>query len=139
MTDVFNINQRSAIMRTIRSRGTKPELALAKLLRFLRIRYRSHPKRLPGNPDFILIDYSVVVFVHGCFWHQHKKCGKAVIPVNNAAFWTKKLNRNVVRDRESVRRLRDRGLSVIILWECELKSSEFIAKKIERMIKPIQL
>jgi DNA mismatch endonuclease, patch repair protein len=139
MTDVFNINQRSAIMRTIRSRGTKPELALAKLLRFLRIRYRSQPKRLPGNPDFILIDYSVVVFVHGCFWHQHKKCGKAVIPVNNAAFWTKKLNRNVVRDRESVRRLRDQGLSVIILWECELKSSEFIAKKIERMIKPIQL
>jgi DNA mismatch endonuclease, patch repair protein len=139
MTDIFNTSQRSAIMRTIRSRGTKPELALAKILRSLQIRYRSQPKRLPGNPDFVLMDHSTVVFVHGCFWHQHKKCGKAETPVNNQAFWTKKLKRNVARDRESARRLRDRGFSVITLWECELKSSEFIAKKIKRMIKPIQL
>jgi DNA mismatch endonuclease (patch repair protein) len=138
MTDVFNINQRSAIMRSIHSRGTKPELALAKLLRSLGIRYRSHPKRLPGNPDFVLMDHTTVVFVHGCFWHQHKKCGKAETPVNNRTFWIKKLKGNVIRDRKSARCLRNLGFSVIILWECELKSSEFIAKKIQRMIKPIQ-
>jgi DNA mismatch endonuclease, patch repair protein len=133
--DIFTKDKRSAIMRSVRSHGTKPELAVAKLLRSLKIRYRSHPKNLPGNPDFVLLDHATVVFIHGCFWHQHKRCGKAEIPADNRRFWVKKLKRNVERDRQSVRHLRRCGLGVVTLWECEMKSPEFVALRLQKVIK----
>src|SRR5690625_4893254 len=73
MADTVDAATRSAIMRRIRSRDTKPELTVRRHLHRHGLRYRLHDKRLPGKPDLVLPRYGTVVFVHGCFWHQHPK------------------------------------------------------------------
>lgn len=135
--DIFSDRQRSQIMRAVRSRGTKPEIAVGRLLRSLKVRYRSHPAGLQGSPDFVLPDFATVIFVHGCFWHCHSRCGKAQIPADNRAFWLKKLAANVRRDRRAARGLRRTGLRVLTVWECELKSPANVAVKLERVIKTV--
>jgi DNA mismatch endonuclease (patch repair protein) len=133
--DVFSVRQRSRIMRAVRSRGTKPEIAVGRLLRSLKIRYRSHPVGLHGRPDFALCDSPIIIFVHGCFWHGHSVCGKARIPADNRSFWSKKLTANRRRDRKVVSTLRRRGFSVLTIWECELRSIELVAARLRRVIR----
>ena|ERR1700676_279761 len=135
--DIFSDQQRSQIMRAVRSRGTRPEIAVGRLLRSLKFRYRSHPAGLQGSPDFVLPDFATVLFVHGCFWHCHRKCGKAQIPADNRTFWLKKLAANVQRDRRAARALRKTGFRVLTVWECELKVPASVAVKLERMVKTV--
>jgi DNA mismatch endonuclease, patch repair protein len=132
MTDVFSKTKRSQIMRAVRSRDTAPELALARMLRSMHVRYRRRTASLPGRPDFILPDLRAAILVHGCFWHQHKKCGKATLPKSNAAFWQKKLGRNVARDAHVVKSLRLLGFNVITIWECDLTAPDKVIGRLER-------
>jgi len=130
--DIFSSKKRSAIMASIRGKGTAPEKAIARILRPLGVNYRSHPRFLPGTPDFVLKDQRKVIFVHGCFWHQHCRCAAGRLPKSNVRFWRTKLQDNIRRDSRAVRRLRRLGYGVITIWECELSKPEALLKRLQR-------
>lgn len=72
--DVFSPEKRSQVMSRIRSKDTKPEKIIRSILHKLGFRFRINRKDLPGKPDIVLPKYKTVIFVHGCFWHQHEGC-----------------------------------------------------------------
>lgn len=119
MADTLTPRERSERMARIRSRDTKPELALRKALHALGLRYRLGSK-LPGKPDLVFPRHKAVVFVHGCFWHRHEGCKVATTPKSNTPFWTEKFERNVSRDQRVARELEAAGWRVFVAWECEL-------------------
>ena len=112
---------RSRIMRAVRSKDTKPELEVRRLLFSLGYRYRLHCKDLAGSPDLVFPGRRKVIFVHGCFWHGHDCPRGARKPATNAAYWEKKVGRNRVRDRSVLEALTASGWSVEVVWECELR------------------
>jgi DNA mismatch endonuclease (patch repair protein) len=119
---------RSANMRAVRSRNTTPELAVRRLAHKLGLRFRLHQNNLPGRPDLMLSRWKTVIFVHGCFWHQHPGCKKATIPKTNHQFWKAKLLRNVERDRQAIRKLTRLGWKVLTIWECQTHDSVFVTQ-----------
>ncbi len=108
-------------MSHIRSKDTKPEIAVRKYLFSKGFRYRKNDKRYPGTPDIVLPKYKTVIFVHGCFWHGHEGCKYSKMPKTNIEYWERKISRNKVRDLENIRLLEDFGFRVIVIWECEMK------------------
>lgn len=108
-------------MAQIRSKDTKPEFAVRSLLHKMGYRFRLHRRDLPGNPDIVMPKYRSVIFVHGCFWHFHKKCRDGKIPATNKKYWSKKLQYNQLRDKTNIKKLRDGGWRVLVIWECEVK------------------
>jgi len=121
MNDVFSKEKRSEIMSHIRSKDTKPEIAVRKYLFSKGFRYRKNDKRYPGTPDIVLPKYKTVIFVHGCFWHGHEGCKYSKMPKTNIEYWERKISRNKVRDLENIRLLEDFGFRVIVILECEMK------------------
>jgi len=119
MVDRITKDQRSRIMSKIRSKDTQPEIIVRSLLHRMGYRFRLHRKDLPGKPDIVLPKYKTVIFVHGCFWHQHKGCKKASIPKSNTNFWQKKLSENHERDLKKQQELKKLGWKVIVIWECK--------------------
>jgi DNA mismatch endonuclease (patch repair protein) len=113
---------RSSNMRAIRSTGNKTtEKKLVALLRGARLRgWSLHPKNVLGNPDLMIKDKHVAVFVDGCFWHGCPRCGH--IPHVNKSYWTAKITQNKRRDATTSRALRRAGFRVIRLRECQLRS-----------------
>lgn len=138
MPDSFSAEVRSRIMRQIKSKNTTPELAVRSYLHRRGLRYRLHRKGLPGNPDLVLPKYNTVVFVHGCFWHQHpsKNCPHTGIPLSNRAYWKPKLERTVARDLLNTKALNEQGWQVEVIWECEI-SEESLDKLYSRIVKDI--
>jgi DNA mismatch endonuclease, patch repair protein len=160
MPDVFTKAKRSEVMSRIRGRGNKDtELALARLLRANRITgWRRHvvlkfkvqsPKskvrdstkparrepRPTGRitPDFVFRQVRLALFVDGCFWHGCPR--HATKPVNNRAFWKKKLAGNKTRDRLVNQTLRRAGWRVLRIWECDLaKHPETCVRRIQRAL-----
>lgn len=114
-------NQRSALMGRIRSKDTAPEKLVRRLLHRLGFRFRLHDSALPGSPDIILGRHRTVVFVHGCFWHQHPRCRRAFMPKSRPEYWKPKLAGNVERFRVVRRQLRRLGWRVLVVWECEVR------------------
>src|SRR5687768_16524426 len=96
--DKLSQAERSENMRRIRSRNMKPELIVRSVAHRLGYRFRLHRKDLPGKPDLVFVSRRKVIFVHGCFWHQHAGCIDSRLPKTNAAYWHPKLMRNVERD-----------------------------------------
>src|SRR5947207_14088363 len=121
MADVFNKANRSRIMATVRSTGNKAtELWLVDVLRDNGIKgWRRHEK-LPGKPDFVFKREKVAVFVDGCFWHGCPRHLRQ--PESNREYWFAKINRNIIRDRETTKTLRRLGWTVLRLWEHDLKN-----------------
>lgn len=115
-------------MSHIRGRDTKPELWLRSRLHALGYRYRVHVKGLPGTPDVVFGARRKVIFVHGCFWHQHPECPLAVMPKTREDFWRQKLAANGARDKRNVAELEARGWQVLVLWECELHDGAALSK-----------
>lgn len=115
--------QRCKNMAAVKSKNTKPEMLIRKLLHSLGYRFRLHRKDLPGNPDIVLPKHKTVIFINGCFWHQHEGCKHASVPQTNTEFWQKKLSSNVERDKRNYIALKDLGWNVVIIWECEVKGA----------------
>lgn len=109
MTDTVTPERRSAIMSRVRSKDMKPEMAVRRLTHGMGYRYRLHRRDLPGTPDLVFPSRRKVVFVHGCFWHSHPGCRRAMLPKSNRDFWQAKLQRNAERDAEQLQRLADQG------------------------------
>jgi len=114
-------------MRRIRSKDTTPELAVRRTLWALGQRYQLHCKDLPGTPDVVFRGKKKVIFVHGCFWHQHG-CADSRLPKSNTGYWHPKLRRNVERDAEAVAKLEANGWSTLVVWGCEAKSPDLAVR-----------
>lgn len=121
MSDVHSPATRSYNMSQIKGKNTKPEMLVRQYLHAQGMRYRLHDKMLPGKPDLVLPKYKTVVFVHGCFWHQHQGCRYFVVPKTRTEFWLNKIGRNVTNDERQQAELTAAGWNVLTVWECELK------------------
>lgn len=130
--DLLSVEQRSANMARIRAGNTRPELEVRRLVHSLGYRFRTHGRDLPGSPDIVLPRLRTVIFVHGCFWHRHRGCRFTTTPTANREFWLAKFSANVRRDRRASRLLRERGLSVLTIWECELQDSDKLRRRLAR-------
>ncbi|SHK90166.1 very short patch repair endonuclease [Fibrobacter sp. UWB12] len=111
---------RSQMMQAVRSEDTKPEMLVRRALFKAGFRYKLHRRDLPGSPDLFVLKYSVVVFVNGCFWHQHG-CKFTSRPKSNPEFWNTKFDNNVVRDIKTNWELSLLGYRVVTVWECSIK------------------
>lgn len=127
MTDIVDSQTRSRMMAGIRSKDTKPELALRRSLHALGFRYRLHAKGIPGRPDLVLPRFNAVIFVHGCFWHRHSGCRYASVPTTRSEFWASKFAANMTRDTLVRLDLREAGWRVAVVWECALRTERDVA------------
>lgn len=119
--DTISKQQRSANMRAIRSKNTKPEVYFRKLLFSRGFRYRLHCSSLPGKPDLFFRKYNTAVFVNGCFWHHHQGCHYGYMPKTRQEYWISKFERNMKRDKKVCEELQEKGVRQLIIWECLLK------------------
>lgn len=138
--DIVSTAKRSQMMRAVRQRRTRPERAVQAILRDLGVHYRLNHTGLPGRPDFANRSRGWAMFVHGCFWHGHRNCPKTKggasgrVPVTNANWWEKKIRANRERDARKERNLRDLGLRVLTVWECELRAAAELRRKLLRFL-----
>ena len=117
-------------MAAIKSKNTKPEIAVRRLLHSLGYRFRLHRKDLPGSPDIVLPKYKTVIFVHGCFWHRHVNCKFATTPKTREEFWENKFKQNEERDKNNFKELKNLNWKVLVLWECEINKNILEIKKL---------
>jgi DNA mismatch endonuclease, patch repair protein len=136
MTDTLTPAERSERMSRIRGKNTKPELAVRRLVHSLGYRFRLHGRHLPGSPDLVFASRRAVIFVHGCFWHQHKDntCKLARMPKSRAEFWGPKLAANRDRDENNKRGLAATGWRVLEVWECQLAHAERLVETIDNFL-----
>ncbi|TBZ21001.1 DNA mismatch endonuclease Vsr [Rhizobium leguminosarum bv. viciae] len=126
---------RSVQMSRIRGRDTKPEMRVRRALHAAGLRYRLHEKGLPGKPDLVFRSRRIVLFVHGCFWHQHPdpNCKLSRMPKSKLEFWRPKLEGNRLRDEKNRSALEAEGWTVVEVWECETKPDH-----LQRLIARLQ-
>jgi len=122
-------------MGRIRGRDTLPEKRVRSLLHRLGFRFSLNRKDLPGKPDIVLPARRAVVFVHGCFWHQHQGCKNATMPSTRRPFWEAKLSGNAARDQRNGEALRSLGWKVMTVWECELADEECVVRSMGAALK----
>ena len=122
--------QRSRNMSAIKSKNTKPEIAVRKILHSMGYRFRLHRKDLPGSPDIVLPKYKIVIFVHGCFWHRHKDCKYSTTPKTRREFWENKFKANLKRDLEIQEKIKNLDWRSVVIWECETRSFDNLRKRI---------
>lgn len=134
MTDIFTTEKRSKIMRNIKSKDTRPEMAVRRLIYSMGYRYRLYGKGLPGKPDLVFRKKQRVLFIHGCFWHQHEGCKKSHIPRSNLDYWLPKLEKTKIRDKEHLQNLENDGWQVLVIWECQLKDIEGLEHRIRAFL-----
>lgn len=121
MADIVSPEKRSQNMSAIRSKNTKPEVYLRKLLFAQGYRYRIADKSVPGHPDIFLRKYNTAIFVHGCFWHRHQGCKYAYTPKSRVEFWQKKFDDNVRRDAIVEAELKTQNIKHLTVWECVIR------------------
>lgn len=121
-------------MSKIKAKDTKPEILVRKALFAHGIRYRLHDKTLPGKPDIVFPKYRKIIFIHGCFWHGHEGCKYFVVPKTRTKWWLNKIGRNKENDAKSLKRLKDEGWGIIVVWECDLRP-EKREQKLNSLIK----
>jgi DNA mismatch endonuclease (patch repair protein) len=119
--DIWDKNKRSECMSKIRSKDTKPELALRKTLFARGFQYRVNVPILPGKPDIVLSKYKTVIFLHGCFWHKHEDCKYAYIPKTNTKLRVDKITSNAERNKVNLQKFTALAWNVITVWKCEIK------------------
>lgn len=130
MTDTVSPEVRSRIMARVKSKGTKPEMKVRRMLHGLGYRYRLHRTDLPGRPDLTFPSRRKVVFVNGCFWHNHPNCANVRVPTSNREYWIPKLERNRARDLRNLSLLEESGWAATIVWECQLADLESVTERL---------
>jgi DNA mismatch endonuclease (patch repair protein) len=115
-------------MRRIKSSNTEVELKVRRLIHGMGYRYRLHDRRLLGSPDIVFAGRRKVIFVHGCFWHQHPngECLDSRVPKSNDHYWIPKLARTQQRDLANQQMLTDLRWQFLIIWDCDLKETESV-------------
>ena len=138
MADIYSQSKRSSIMSKISGKETLPEIIVRKFLFSKGFRYRKNDKRLPGKPDIILSKYKTLIFVHGCFWHNHKDCSKSKLPETRKDFWEKKIKDNVLRDKKNYSALKKAGWRIAVIWECAFKRKDLSNATMESFLTWIE-
>lgn len=122
----------SKVMSSNKGKNTKPEIIMRNALRKKGLTgYRIHSKKIPGKPDIAFVNKKIAIFVHGCFWHRCPHCNLP-IPKSNTEFWKEKFDSNIQRDNEKIKKLKNEGWNVIVIWECNIK------KDVKMCVKNIQ-
>ena len=127
-------HETTARMKRVRQANTAPELGVRALLREMGIRYRTCVRSLPGRPDIANQSKGWAIFVHGCFWHGHVGCALYTVPKTNSNWWRDKVVANRARDARKEHQLRDAGLRVLVVWQCELAHPTMLAARLARFI-----
>jgi len=134
--DRLTSEQRKKCMQSNKSTGTKPELALAKAMWALGLRYRKNSGSIFGKPDFSFKKYKVAVFVDGEFWHGKDWEQRKVEIKGNREFWIAKIERNIRRDMEVTGRLKAEGWTVLRFWSNDVvKNAGCHAEKVKEIIQ----
>ena len=126
--------ERSRIMRAVKSRDTGSEMIVRRMTHGMGYRYRLHCKSLPGKPDLVFPARRKVIFVNGCFWHQHECRRGARSPKSHRGYWLPKLRRNQQRDASHQVQLHDLGWEILVIWECELANRDSLRERIETFL-----
>ena len=136
MADRISEERRSYNMRRIKSSNTTVELTVRRLIHGMGYRYRFHDRTLPGKPDIVFRPRHKVIFVHGCFWHQHPSadCLDSRIPKSNQGYWGPKLERTKQRDAANQQTLLESGWDSLIVWECELRELSVLSLRIKHFL-----
>lgn len=121
-------------MRRIKSKGMKPELVVRQLVHKMGYRYRLHSPKLPGKPDLVFTSRRKIIEVRGCFWHQHLGCIDSHLPKSRPEYWVPKLERNVLRDSENLKKLLDLKWDVLVIWECEVRDVETLTVRLQNFL-----
>lgn len=121
-------------MSHIRSKDMAPEIVVRRLVYRMGYRYRLHRSDLPGKPDLVFPSRKKIIFVHGCFWHQHAECKDGHLPKTNLEYWIPKLERNILRDKKVVEELAEMGWNVLVIWECELIDRDRLSNKVNQFL-----
>lgn len=125
---------RSRVMRAVKSRDTKPEMVVRRLVHSMGYRYRLHRKDLPGKPDLVFRSRKKAIFVHGCFWHGHTCRRGDRQPKTNAAYWVSKIGRNRLRYERQRAELAAQGWRVLTVWECEMRGRDELAARVQAFL-----
>jgi DNA mismatch endonuclease (patch repair protein) len=133
MADRISQEQRSALMRSVKQRNTKPEMIVRRLLHARGWRYRLNRKSLPGSPDIVFPSRRKAIFVHGCFWHGHS-CKKGKLPSSNLEYWSAKIDQNRKRDTRVETELLEEGWRSFVVWQCDLDNRDAILLEIEEFL-----
>lgn len=129
MADTFTREQRSQIMRQVKSnRNKSTELKLIQFFKDNSIKGWRRNYNLFGRPDFVFPLTKKAVFVDGCFWHGHN-C-RNTKPKDNKDYWQQKISRNKKRDRTVNKTLAANGWTVTRIWECQLKNEKVLKNKL---------
>jgi DNA mismatch endonuclease (patch repair protein) len=126
---------RSAVMRAVKSRDTKPERTVRAILWPIAPGYRLHRADLPGKPDIVYAGRKLAIFVHGCFWHGHDCPRGARAPKANAEYWRGKIARNRSRDERTLAALSATGWRTLVVYECELKDRALLSARLDQALE----
>ena len=132
--DTVSAATRSAMMSKVRSKNTRPELAVRKIVWALGRRYRLHVADLPGKPDVVFPKDRKVIRVQGCYWHPHTPCKIARLPKSHRDYWLPKLKGNCERDERNLRLLLRAGWKVVTIRECQLRNPERVKDRLKAFL-----
>lgn len=128
--------ERRALMGRVRSKNSRPELAVRQIAHALGYRFRLHSRDLPGTPDLVFPRLKKAIFVHGCFWHRHPGCSRTTNPKTRADYWNNKFAENVARDAARLAELETLGWEALVIWECETFDREALSRRLGLFLNP---
>jgi DNA mismatch endonuclease (patch repair protein) len=132
--DRLSRERRSALMARVRSKHTKPEVAVRRLVRELGADYRLHDRTLPGHPDLVVAQAGKIIFVHGCFWHGHRRCRYGRLPKSRRTYWRPKIESNRLRDVQNRRTLRRLGWAILVILQCQLMNGDRVNHRLRAFL-----
>ena len=134
MADHVSVYKRSQIMARVKSKNTRPELALRRALWKRGLRYRLHVPGLPGQPDIVFRRERIAIFVDGAFWHGRKLSEGRLSRMST--YWQVKIRKNVERDQAATMALEEAGWCVLRYDDRDIeRQSEEIAECIELTLR----
>ena len=119
--DKLSLEQRKKNMRANKASGTSIEIILGRQMWADGLRYRKNTNTITGKPDFVFKSKKIAIFCDGEFWHGRNWDTRKNDHKSNKAFWFKKIERNIERDKEVNTALIDDGWTVLRFWESEIK------------------
>jgi len=133
--DKISKKNRSAVMSTIRSRGTKFESGFIEALRRkTKKRIEINVTKLKGKPDIVFNQHKLCIFLDSDFWHgwQYPRWKHLL----KDDFWRKKIEANRDRDKRNTSWLRRNGWIVLRIWEHNIKKN--LNNEIDKILKIVE-
>lgn len=134
--DNLSKEQRIKNMKAIKNKDSKCECLLRKALWKKGLRYRKNYSKIIGKPDIVFIRKKVAIFCDGEFWHGYNIEKKENITKSNQEYWSKKIIKNIERDKKVNQQLKNNGWTVIRFWEKEIyKNLDYCVGEIMKVLQ----